>query len=257
MSATNPNLMNTIEDPKGHVSVKLQPNRYAKDSSKKYFGRTVRKTHSVGNILQLVAKKVPQYDTGTVYSVCDALEQTIIESLKKGNSVNCLNLGVFYLACKGTTDGTTETPDISVKFLQSKLTKDAISEIAVEKENYSEPVGTITKIVDVETASAEGTLSLNGTVQITGKKLMIGGEGSGIWLAPATGEEAVIDESGADWTPVTAKLSVNKPGTLLFPLPKMLTSGTYRIVLKTKTPLYHKQVRKELVKTVSDAVVVQ
>ena len=46
MAELNQNLMNTIEAPKGRVTVQLQPNRYAKEPSKKYFGRTVRNTQS-------------------------------------------------------------------------------------------------------------------------------------------------------------------------------------------------------------------
>ncbi|MBO4729059.1 MAG: DUF4469 domain-containing protein [Spirochaetaceae bacterium] len=257
MAMPNENLMDSIEVPKGRVAVKLQRNTFSKDSSDKYYGRTIRNTHTVGNVLQLVAKKVPQLDIGTVYSVCDALEKVITESLGNGNSVNFLNLGVFYIACKGATDGKTNSPDITVKFSPSELTKSAIEEVSVDKEDYSEPVAVINKIVDVDTGSAEGILSLNGSVQILGKKLLIGGEGSGIWFAPAAGGEAVIDESGTDWTQVTAKLAMNKPGTLLFALPKTLTSGQYRIVLKTRSPSNLKQVRKDLVKTISDAVVIQ
>ena len=257
MAMPNENLMDSIEVPKGRVAVKLQRNTFSKDSSDKYYGRTIRNTHTVGNVLQLVAKKVPQLDIGTVYSVCDALEKVVTESLGNGNSVNCLNLGVFYIACKGATDGKTNSPDITVKFSPSELTKSAIEEVAVDKEDYSEPVAVINKIVDVDTGSADGILSLNGSVQILGKKLLIGGEDSGIWFVPATGEEAVIDESGTDWTQVTAKLAMNKPGTLLFALPKTLTSGKYRIVLKTRSPSNLKYVRKDLVKTISDAVVIQ
>ena len=108
-----------------------------------------------------------------------------------------------------------------------------------------------------KTLQPNGNLLLNGSVQILGKKLLIGGEGGGIWFAPATGEVASIDESGADWIPVTAKLSVNKPGTLLFPLPKTLSAGTYRIVLKTRCTSNLKYERKELVSTVSDALVIK
>lgn len=94
-------------------------------------------------------------------------------------------------------------------------------------------------------------------MQVFGRRLLIGGENSGIWFAPAVGSKFVIDESEADWIPVTAKLSVNKPGTLLFPLPKTLERGIYRLVLKTRCPSNLKYVRKELVTTVSDALVVQ
>ena len=252
--AAKSNLMDSIENPNGRVSVKLQRNYFSKDSSDKYVGRIVRNTHTVGNVIQLVANKVPQLDIGTVYSVCDAFEKVITESLGNGNAVNCLNLGVFYIACKGSTDGSVFSPNIMVKFIPSELTKSAISDVAVAQENYSEPTATIAKIIDVDTGTSDGILSLNGSVQITGKKVLIGGEGSGIWFAPATGEAASIDESGTDWIPVTAKLSVNKPGTLLFPLPKSLSAGTYRIVLKTRCTSNLKYKRKELVSTVSDAV---
>ena len=255
--ANSQNLMDSISNPNGRVSVKLQRNYFSKDFSDKYVGRAVRNTHTVGNVLQLVANKVPQLDIGTVYSVCDALEKVVTESLGNGNSVNCLKLGVFYIACRGSTDGKSSVPGITVKFIPSEFTKTAIEKITVAQEEYSEPSAVISEIVDVDTGNSDGTLSLNGAVQISGRRLLTGGEGSGIWIAPATGEQASIDESGADWTQVTAKFSVNKPGTLLFPLPKSLEKGTYRIVLKTRTPSNLKHEQKELITTVSDSVLIQ
>ncbi len=257
MATTNSNLMDSIENPNGRVSVKLQLNNFSKDSSDKYVGRAVRNTHTVGNLLQLVANKVPQLGIGTVYSVCDALEKVITESLASGNSVNCLNLGVFYIACKGSTDGKSFAPSIIVKFSPSEIIKAAIANITVEPSDYIEPSGTISEIINVDTGVADGSLSLNGSVQITGKKLLIGGEGSGIWFAPVTNVEDSVNESSADWIQVTAKLSVNKPGTLLFPLPKTLESGTYRIVLKTKCPTNLKNERKEFITTISDVIVIR
>ncbi len=254
--ATNTNLMDSIENPNGRVSVKLQPNTFSKDSSDKYVGRTVRNTHSVGNVIQLVANKVPQLDIGTVYSVCDALEKVITESLANGNSVNCLNLGIFYIACKGATDGTASVPNMTVKFIPSDVTKSAIEKIAVDQESYAEPEATISKITDVDTGNSDGNLSLKGSVQISGKKLLIGGDESGIWFAPAKGETESIDESGADWTKVEAKLSVNKPGTLLFPLPKTLEGGKYKIVLKTRCPSNPCHIRKKLITSYSDVVAI-
>lgn len=253
MSSLPSNLMDSIANPNGRVSVKLQRNHFSKDVSDKYVGRAVRNTRTVGNVIQLVANKVPQLDIGTVYSVCDALEKVITESLGGGNSVNCLNLGVFYIACKGSTDGKTSSPDITVKFIPSDVTKSAVANVAVEQEAYSEPAATISKIIDIDTGSAEGILSLNGSVQIEGKRLLIGGDGSGIWLAPAKGGASSVDESGSDWTQVTAKLTVNKPGTLVFPLPKTLEGGTYRLVLKTRCISHLKYERKEIITTVSDA----
>lgn len=251
------NLVDSIENPNGHVSVKLQRNHFSKDSSDKFVGRTVRNTRTVGNVLQLVADKVPQLDIGTVYSVCDALEKVLTESLGGGNSVKCLNLGIFYIACRGTTDGKTSSPEITVGFVPSERTKAAIGKLVVSQEDYSPVSAKISKIIDIDTGESGGALSLNGSVQILGKKLLIGGDGSGIWLAPALGENGTIEQDGSDWEQVTAPLSVNTLGTLLFPLPKTLSAGTYRFVLKTRCTSSLKYERKEMITTVSDAIAIQ
>ena len=85
MANTSLNLMDSIENPNGRVAIRLQRNLFSKDSSDKFYGRAIRNTHTVGNVLQLVANKVPQLDIGTVYSVCDALEKVVTESLGNGN----------------------------------------------------------------------------------------------------------------------------------------------------------------------------
>lgn len=254
MALSAQNLVDSIENPNGHVSVRLQRNLFSKNASDRYFGRAIRNTHTVGNVLQLVADKVPHLDTGTVYSVCDALEQVIMDVLSQGNSVNCLNLGEFYIACTGTTDGKTTMPGITVKFTPSERTKNAISKITVEQEAYAEPKAVISYIQDIDTGLKDGTLTEKGSVRINGKKLCIGGEGSGIWFAPVENSTYTIDESGADWTQVSAALSENKPGSLLFPLPKTLAKGKYRIVFKTKCPTSLHSERKELVTSISDVV---
>lgn len=257
MANATSNLMDSIENPNGRVSVKLQRNYFSKDSSDRFVGRAVRNTRTVGNVLQLVADKVPQLDIGTVYSVCDALEKVLTESLGGGNSVKCLNLGIFYIACRGTTDGKTSSPEITVGFVPSERTKAAIEKLAVSQESYSPVSATISRITDIDTGTSGGALSLNGSVQILGKKLLIGGEGSGIWLAPASGENGVIDQDGSDWKQVTAPLSVNTLGTLLFPLPKTLSAGTYRIVLKTRCTSSLKYECKGMMITISEAIAIQ
>ena len=256
-SVSNSNLMDSIENPSGRVAVKLQRNQFSTDSSNKYVGRAVRNTLTVGNVLQLVANKVPQLDIGTVYSVCDALEKVIKESLSNGNAVSCLNLGVFYIACKGATDGKSSSPEITVRFVPSEGTKGAVSNVTIEQSGYAEATAEIAEILDVATGSAERELTAGGAVKITGKRLLIGGEGSGIWLAPANNAENSIDESGADWVKVEAKLAENKPSSLLFPLPKTLAEGAYRIVLKTRCPTNLKRERKELLTTVSESLIIK
>lgn len=141
--------LNFFEDPNGRVSVKLQRNYFSKDSSDKFVGSAVRNTRTVGNVLQLVADKVPQLDIGM--KVLFALGKTL-------------------------------------KVVLSERTKAAIGKLAVSQEDYSPVSETISKITDIDTGRSGDALSLNGSVQIFGKRLLIGGYGSGICLAPASGE---------------------------------------------------------------------
>ena len=78
MAESNQNLVNSIGDPKGRVSVKLQPNRYAKEPSKIFFGRTVRNTHTVVKTAVVTSGWPWTYDTIT----CG--DKTL--SFMKGNS---------------------------------------------------------------------------------------------------------------------------------------------------------------------------
>lgn len=137
------------------------------------------------------------------------------------------------------------------------MTKSAISKISISKEDYTEPVAIINKIIDIDTGLSDGFLSLNGSVEILGSKLKIGGIGSGIWFAEATGSDYSINEDETDWYGVTTNLTENTSEKLLFPLPKNLTKGTYRIVLKTKCPISLKQERKEFIKTISEPIEVK
>ncbi len=250
------NLMDSIESPNGRVAVKLQLNTFSKDSSDKYCGRTVRNTHTVGNVMQLIKDKVPHYDMGTVYSVCEAFENVIEESLASGNAVKCLKLGTFYIACKGTTDGSSST-EITVGFTPSDLIKKSVENISINQESYTEPKAEIYEIQDVYTTSTDGVLTLNGSVKITGKKLKIAGSESGVWFAPTTGENQTILSDGSDWIAVSSPLAINKPGTLLFALPQNLEAGFYRIVLRTRCPSTVYRERKDLIETVSEAIEVK
>lgn len=253
MSMTSSNLVDSIQNPNGSVAVKLQPNNFSRDSSDKYVGRTARYTRTVGNVLQLVKDKVPQLDTGSVYSVCDALESVIRESLAAGYAVSCLNLGVFYIACRGTTDGSATLSDVTVRFAPSDRAREAVSGIEVAQDTYSGPAAVITEVQNVATGLCDGTLALGNSARVTGRRLKVGGEGSGVWFAPVADGE--ISESGGDWITVTANLAVNLPGTLLFALPSDLAAGTYRIVIKTRYGTANRE-RKELLTAVSGDIAV-
>ncbi|MBD5436277.1 MAG: DUF4469 domain-containing protein [Treponema sp.] len=54
-----------------------------------------------------------------------------------------------------------------------------------------------------------------------------------------------------------ATISINTLGTLLFPLPKTFSAGTYRIVLKTRCTSSLKYECKGMMTTISEAIAIQ
>ncbi len=80
---------------------------------------------------------------------------------------------------------------------------------------------------------------------------------AGFGSRPHLAKMTQIDQDSSDWEQVTAPLSVNTLGTLLFPLPKTLSAGKYRFVLRTRCTSSLKYERREMVTTVSDAIAIQ
>ena len=77
-----------------------------------------------------------------------------------------MNLGLFYIACKGSTDGKSSTPSITVKFIPSETTKSAISKVTIEQTDYSEPAATISQILDIDTGNSKDFCKQTGNAPV-------------------------------------------------------------------------------------------
>lgn len=80
---------------------------------------------------------------------------------------------------------------------------------------------------------------------------------AGFASRPRLAKMTQIDQDSSDWEQVTAPLSVNTLGMLLFPLTRTPSAGKYRFVLNTRCTSSLKYERKEMVTTVSDAIAIQ
>lgn len=241
------------ESANGRVAVKLQKNQFAKDGAENFYGKVERRTHTAQNILDAMAKLLPFVDLGTVASVLNAYANTVLESLAAGNAVKFGELGMFYIAGKGTVAGTDGKPSLTVKFSATQLLKDAVQNVEVSSSGYSAPSGSIVRVTDVSTGRTDGNLTAGGSVLVEGESLKVGGEDSGIWFASVDeGGRLSDDESG--WIKVDTTLTYNLPSKLLFAIPQSAVAGKYRIVVHTRYAGKSGYERKYLVEAVSDTV---
>ncbi|HAZ96040.1 MAG TPA: hypothetical protein DCW73_02060 [Treponema sp.] len=243
------------ESANGRVSVKLQKNQFAKDGAESFYGRVERYTYSTQNILDAMADAIPLVDLGTVASVLNAYAGTVLKVLSAGNAVKFGELGIFYIAGKGSVDNENGKPKLTVKFSATQTLKDAVQNVEIAASEYAAPSGLVTSVTDVATGKSDGNLSASSSVLVEGSSLKVGGEDSGIWFAPVA-ESGIISSDESKWTKIETALIYNLPSKLLFALPQELESGKYKIVVRTRYAGKSGYERKYLVEAISETVTV-
>ncbi len=241
------------ETANGRVSVKLQKNHFAKEGTENFYGKVDRYTYSTQNILDVMAETVPLVDLGTIASILNAYANIILKVLAAGNAVKFGELGTFYIAGKGTVDSGSGKPELTVRFSATQILKDAVQKVEISSSQYTAPSGVIISVTDVVTGKMDGTLTSGGSVLLNGSNLKVGGEDSGVWFVPVTATgELVSDETL--WKKVDTALVYNHPTKLLFAIPADLTTGQFRIVVRTRYAGKAGYERKYLVEAVSEIV---
>lgn len=117
----------------------------------------------------------------------------------------------------------------------------------------SDTAPSISRIVNWFTGEESTTLSFGKNVVLEGKRLKLGEEDSGIYLAPVDEKGDVSDEESS-WIDCTSLVRQNTPKKIDFYLPAEAADGaSYRIVIKS-TYVNGSSKRKEPVYTYSDVV---
>lgn len=243
------------ESANGRVSVKLQKNQFAKNGSESFYGKVERNTYSIQNILDVMKDAIPLVDLGTVASVLNAYANTVLKVLSAGNAVKFGELGTFYITGKGTVKNESGKPKLTVKFSTTQLLRDAVQNIEIASSEYVAPSGMITSITDITTGKTDGTLSINSSILVEGSNLKVGGEDSGVWFVPFT-EKSELNSDVGTWIKVESALIYNLPSKLLFAIPQSLTTGKYKIVVRTRYAGKSGYERKYLVEAISEIVTV-
>lgn len=251
-TSTENSFIKLTETQAGRVGVRLQVNQFAKDSAN-FYGKVERFTLSAQNVLDGIADALPLIDTGTAAGVLNAYANIVLKALGAGNAVKFGELGVFYIASKGTVEKDGEKPELTVKFTASKALRNAVQNVEISTSAYSAVSGKITFVTDVTTGKTDGTITSGGSAWVEGSGIKVTGDDSGIWIAPvAENNSPVADES--KWLKTEGDPVCNTPTKLLFALPLLESGANYRIVLRTRCTGRSGYVRKAVTEIISEIV---
>ena len=254
MAENNNAFIKLDEQVNGKVSAKLQRNQFAKEGEESFYRRIERHTYNQQNILNVMSSLIPLVDLGTATTVLNAFATATLKTLASGCAVKFGELGTFYIASKGTV-GSSEKPQLTVRFTASQMLKDAVQNVEVSESEYIAPSGSVVLVTDVSTGKTDGSLSLNSSALVEGSSLKVGGEKSGVWFAPVA-EDSDSLTSETSWKKVESAFIFNTPSKLLFSLPKSLEAGKYKIVIRSHFAGKSAYERKYIIETISDVVTV-
>lgn len=176
-----------------------------------------------------------EYTKATLQAVFTHFENKIRTFITSGYSVTTDNL-VFIPKIKGkfTKKGTwdSDTNSFQCSINASKTLRETFADVTPEFTGYVNTAGgaLIDTVTDAFTGETNGSLTAGGTVTITGTKIKVTGDGSGVWFVTAD-EDGNYVEDGTAYQVET--FVSNAPSKLVFILPSELSSGTFYIVIKT------------------------
>lgn len=226
-------------------------------TGKKFYGRFERDVLSMENLISRVQEKNPGTDEIIIQTAMSYLKREILAALKEGKAVNLLDLGELYIAATGSVSGDSAAEiselALTVKFSASPVLREAIAKVSIGKVVLSDTAPSISRIVNWFTGEESTTLSFGKNVVLEGKRLKLGEEDSGIYLAPVDEKGDVSDEESS-WIDCTSLVRQNTPKKIDFYLPAEAADGaSYRIVIKS-TYVNGSSKRKEPVYTYSDVL---
>lgn len=235
MSETT-NIDYTDKDGKGNATLYINPFKNGKNGNR-YYARFDRDNVDINHMIARIRKKDVGVNPITAKHILSLYKVEILEALQRGESVNLMDLGTFYISATGTTGNTEETANVgnlNVKFSPSKETKDSIATLGIRKFTIATSGAVIDSILDLYSGILNTSLTSGKSARISGNRLKISGEEGRIFFVPVD-TEGNITEDESTWIPVEeGKITRNKPSVLEFFLPDALTIGNrYSIALKS------------------------
>lgn len=252
------NYKHNYSDTDGSGNLTLYKNYF--DNGGKYYARFDRRNVTIDNLIARTQKKDIGVNAITAKHILSLIKAEIIEALQRGESVNLMDLGTFYIAASGTSGNTAETAEIKkllVKFTSSKETNEAVSKLGINRIVIADSSPSIDSVTDLFTGLNDGTLTSKKAARLDGGRLKISGSDGGIFFAECD-TDGIYSEDESLWHKVNPEsIMRNLSKTLEFFLPESLESGkSYRIILRTNSRKGNED-KKTFVSAVSDIVAVK
>lgn len=205
----------------------------------KYYGKFKRAVVDATNLIARLEKNGSGKNLIAAAETLKLIKKEVTDALANGETVEFAGLGVFYIAPVGgfnsTADGNVAAK-LTVKFSPSAELKASVKNVKIKKSEVKDTSPTIENITDWLTGKSYGeedfALSAGTNVVLTGTRLKVVGDDSGVFLAPVDDRgNPVADES--QWLK-SGRIAHNTPGTLDFFLPKDAKPDTkYCIIIRT------------------------
>ena len=246
--------ISTLENSSSILSVTLHENNFTKNGT--YYATVTRNMATFKNILSEIAEDNKGMDPFMLQYAAILIQKKILKMLEQGKAVNVLDLGTMYIAMKCNAKGKSDVAECGsfhIKFTPTELANSALASLSVDKIVYADGSPEITEVTDLSSGASDGNLTRGKPCRITGSRLKIGGNESGVWFAPVDADGRTSTDESAWVKSDEASLFRNKPSELNFFVPDTLEKGSYRIVIRTAY-LGKGKSRKNALKTESDVV---
>jgi hypothetical protein len=228
--------------------VRLHTNPFDKDS---YVAKVPRNTISMDALVTEITKKNPGIGKFTIYHSAELIKEEIMNQLSTGCAVSVLDLGTMYISVSGKISGTdpspSDVPEFSVRFTASSKVQNSVSSVVADGIMYADESPSINSVEDFLHKQNDGTLKAGTTVRVTGRKLKVGGDSSGIFFVPQGADgKPVADETY--WVSVdTSVIPQNLPKSLIFALPRELKAGSsFFVAVRTSISTGSKILKKSM-----------
>lgn len=238
------------------LSVTLRKNQLSTEENS-FIGRVTRNTVTLENLIASISEKNPGVSPYMIQHVANLLRDEMLKSCQNAKAIDVLGLGTMYISVAGSVSGEnpgeSSIPGFKLNFTPSARAQEAVDSLKVDKVIIADSSPAIDKIVNTFNQNEERNLLKGKGVRITGAKLKIIGEDSGIWFAPLETDGSICKDESS-WIQVASKtISCNKPKTLEFYVPDNITEAGYKIVIRTRYSSGEKKL-KSAVSAVSKTV---
>ena len=227
------------------------PNRLTKDDDTDGIAEvsTVNNTANNEEIARRIVAERSEYRHETIVNILKQRDALVRTFIKEGRSFMDENIRMAPRV-KGNWFGLKPTPDYSVHTatidaIPTNVMRSDLAEVGFQILGYKETSGIISLVTDTVTGLADGTITPNDDIRITGEKIRILDNGTdnpeiGVFFVAADGARNKVTRRLTDNNPstVTARVPMLAPGVYTLEIVTYYTTGTVMLT-SPRTIMYN------------------